>query len=107
MQNRMYMRMYRRMRIEDGRMFPGRVRLLVNEELHLRPGLEPAFSLQGAAASPCLQCLQGIHSNAYKYNAYNAYNAYKACNAYNAYKAMPTHFPPDQSHPKCACLLGL
>ena len=62
MQNRMYMRMYRRMRIEDGRMFPGRVRLLVNEELHLRPGLEPAFSLQGAAAA-------SLHSNAYKYIA--------------------------------------
>ena len=66
MQKRMYMRMYTRMRIEDGRMFPGRVRLRANEELHLRPGLEPAFSLQGAATSQCLQCL---HSDAYKYIA--------------------------------------
>ena len=88
MQNRMYMRMYRRMRIEDGRMFPGRVRLLVNEELHLRPGLEPAFSLQGAAAS---QCPQGLHSNAYKHNAYNAYNGY---NGYNAYTHPPRPISP-------------
>ena len=49
---------------EDVRMFPGRVRLPANEGLHLCPGLKPAFSLQAAAQSQCLQA-----------NAFNAYNA--------------------------------